>query len=237
MFEIFSIENLLAFLTLTGLEIVLGIDNIVFIAITTDKLPKQQKPLARRLGLGLAMFERIVLLCFVSWLTQLTAPLFSVMGKVFSGRDLILLAGGAFLIAKATLEIHEQSEADRERESPGGHKKKVHTLWAAMLQIVLLDTVFSLDSVITAVGMANHLPIMIGAIVIAVLVMMIFANPLSEFILVHPTVKTLALSFLLLVGVFLIAEGFGQHIDKGYIYFAIGFSVMVEALNFRTTKR
>ncbi|MBI2602769.1 MAG: TerC family protein [Deltaproteobacteria bacterium] len=232
MVDLFSFESLIAFLTLVGLEIVLGIDNIVFIAITTDKLPQHQKPFARRLGLALAMVERILLLFLISWLTHLTEPLFAVLDHSVSGRDLILLVGGVFLIGKATLEIHAQAEPEVIKNDSDFPAKSL-SMWFALAQIVVLDTVFSLDSVLTAVGMVDHVSVMVLAIIIAVIIMMVFANPVSNFILRHPTLKTLALAFLLLVGVFLVAEGLGSHIEKGYIYFAIGFSVLVEALNFR----
>ena len=235
MSEFLTIENLLAFLTLAGLEIVLGIDNIVFLAITTDRLPEAQKPFARKAGLLLAMFERILLISVVSWIAKLTTPLFHVFNHEFSGRDLILIGGGIFLLTKATLEIHNMGHEAHSASTPSKAIKT--TLFWALLQIFLLDTIFSFDSVITAVGMVDNLWIMILSIVVAVLVMMTFAHTLSEFILKHPTLKTLALSFLLLIGVFLIADGLGHHIEKGYIYFAICFSTAVEALNFRAKQR
>lgn len=239
MMELFTFENFLAFLTLTSLEIVLGIDNIVFIAITTDRLPKEQKAFARKAGLFLAMIERIMLLSLVSWIAKLRDPLIHVASFSFSGRDLILILGGVFLLFKATTEIHNlttiKEEAEEEKSSTGKKLGKA-SLYMILFQIFLLDTVFSLDSVITAVGMVDSLLIMVLAVVIAVLVMMAFAHPLSEFILKHPTLKTLALSFLLLIGVFLIADGFGKHIEKGYLYFAISFSAIIEALNFRVRK-
>lgn len=218
-----------ALATLTALEVVLGIDNVIFISILAAKLPEHQQRLARRLGLGLAMVTRIMLLLSLSWIIRLTAPLFTVLGQDISGRDLILIGGGLFLLAKATYEIHDRLEA-----APGRAGARVRaTLAAVITQIALLDIVFSLDSVITAVGMARHLGVMVTAIVLAVLVMMLAAEPVSAFVDRHPTIKMLALSFLLLIGVSLIAEGLDQHIPKGYIYFAMGFSIFVESLNLR----
>jgi predicted tellurium resistance membrane protein TerC len=225
-------ENWLALLTLTVLEIVLGIDNIIFISILTGKLPGPQQPKARRLGLFLAMFLRIGLLATLAWMVKLTAPLFTVLGQGISGRDLILLTGGLFLIFKSTREIHDRLEGEE-----GEASTRVAAGFAAVIvQILLLDIVFSLDSVITAVGMANHLAVMITAVVLAVGVMMWAAGPIGDFVARHPTIKMLALSFLLLIGVSLIAEGLGRHIPKGYIYFAMAFSVLVEMLNLRERK-
>lgn len=237
MMELLTVENLLAFLTLATLEIVLGIDNIVFIAITTDRLPAEQKPFARKAGLFLAMIERILLLSLVSWIAKLRDPLMTLGSFSFSGRDLILIFGGIFLIFKATTELHKLTSGIEEEEIKDAKKSAKSSLFLVLFQIFLLDTVFSFDSVITAVGMVDSLFIMILAVVVAVLVMMMFAHPLSEFILKHPTLKTLALSFLLLIGVFLIADGFGKHIEKGYLYFAISFSALIEALNFRMNKQ
>ena len=222
----------IALATLTALEIVLGVDNIVFISILAGKLPKEQQGKARQLGLALAMLTRIGLLFSLSWIIKLVEPLFTVFGHEISGRDLILLLGGLFLIGKATHEIHQKLEGEE------GHvSARVHPSFGSVIvQILLLDVVFSLDSVITAVGMAKDIGVMVTAVVIAVAFMMFFAAPLSRFVDRHPTVKMLALSFLLLIGVNLIAEGFGQHIPKGYIYFAMGFSVFVEALNLRMKK-
>jgi predicted tellurium resistance membrane protein TerC len=228
-----SPEAWLGLLTLTVLEIVLGIDNIIFISILAGKLPPEQQARARRVGLAGAMVTRIALLAALAWIVRLTAPLFHVLGHPFSGRDLILVAGGLFLIAKSTREIHEGLEGDADRA--GGRARA--TFAAVVGQIVLLDIVFSLDSVITAVGMARHLPVMIAAVVLAVGVMMFAAAPISHFVHRHPTVKMLALSFLLMIGVALIADGLGQHIAKGYIYFAMGFSVFVEMLNIRMRAR
>ncbi len=228
-----SPEAWLGLLTLTVLEIVLGIDNIIFISILAGKLPAAQQARARRLGLAGAMVTRIALLAALAWIIRLTAPLFHVLGRPFSGRDLILIAGGLFLLAKSTREIHEGLEGE------AGHADmRVRAAFAAVVgQIVLLDIVFSLDSVITAVGMARHLSVMIAAVVLAVGVMMFAATPISDFVHRHPTVKMLALSFLVLIGVSLIADGLGQHIAKGYIYFAMGFSVFVEMLNIRVRSR
>ena len=222
-------ELWIALLTLTVLEIVLGIDNTVFLSIIPGKLPPAQQPRARRIGLSLAMLLRIGLLASLAWIIRLTAPLFTLVGRGVSGRDLILLAGGVFLIAKSTREIHERLEGD---EHPGTVRAPV-SFANVVAQLVLLDLVFSLDSVITAVGMARQLGVMIAAVVIAVGVMMLSASAISDFVHRHPTIKMLALSFLLLIGVSLIADGLGQHVSKGYIYFAMGFSVFVEMLNLR----
>lgn len=217
---------------LTVLEIVLGIDNIVFISILSNKLPVSQQPLARRVGLGLALVGRILLLLSISWVMGLTAPLFAVLEYAFSGRDLILLAGGFFLMGKATTEIHEKLEGENGATTPQAEV----TFASVIAQIFLLDLVFSLDSVITAVGMADHIEVMIIAVTIAILIMMVSAEPISSFIEAHPTVKMLALSFLLLIGVTLVAEGLGQHIPKGYIYSAMAFSLLVEMLNLRAKR-
>ena len=229
MAELLTTESAIALLTLTSLEIVLGIDNIVFISILVAKLPADRQPAARRIGLLLAMGMRIALLLAISWVMGLTRPLFAVLEHDFTGRDLILLFGGLFLVAKATYEIHDKLEGtEHEHATP-----KAAGFGSILLQIMLLDIVFSLDSVITAVGMAKHIEIMIAAVVIAVIVMMVFAGRISAFIEKHPTMKMLALSFLLLIGVVLIADGFGQHVSKGYIYFAMSFSLFVEILNIR----
>ena len=222
-------EWLIALLTLTILEIVLGIDNIVFISILAGKLPEDQQLKASRLGLGFAMLTRILLLFSIAWLIRLTAPVFTVFDHGVSGRDMILIAGGLFLLGKATFEIHDKlegAEGHRSARAKAGFR-------GVIVQIALLDVVFSLDSVITAVGMADDLWVMVTAVVVAVGVMMFAAGPINDFVGRHPTVKMLALSFLLLIGVNLIAEGLGQHIPKGYIYFAMGFSVFVEMLNLR----
>jgi predicted tellurium resistance membrane protein TerC len=226
-------ESWVALLTLTVLEIVLGIDNIIFIAILVGKLPAAQQPRARRLGLFLAMFLRIGLLASISWMVKLTAPLFTVLGQELSGRDLILLAGGLFLIFKATREMHERLEGGEEGEVSA---RAARSFASVIVQILLLDIVFSLDSVITAVGMANHLGVMIAAVVLAVGVMMFAAAPIGDFVARHPTIKVLALAFLLLIGVSLMAEAFDRHIPKGYIYFSMAFSVFVEMINLRTRK-
>jgi predicted tellurium resistance membrane protein TerC len=227
-----SPEAWIALLTLTVLEIVLGIDNVIFISILAGKLPVEQQARARRLGLGLAMFMRIGLLFSLSLIIQLTAPLFTVLGEEISGRDLVLIVGGLFLLGKSTHEIHDRLEGE-EGETAVRVKP---SLTSILVQIMLLDIVFSLDSVITAVGMAEDLGVMIAAVVIAVGFMMAFAGPVSTFVDRHPTVKMLALSFLLLIGVALVADGLNQHIPKGYIYFAMAFSVGVELLNLRSRR-
>jgi predicted tellurium resistance membrane protein TerC len=219
-----------ALLTLTSLEIVLGIDNVIFISILADRLPPDQRRKARLVGLSLAMFMRIALLLTINWIANLTDTLFTIAGHDFSGRDLILLAGGLFLIYKATTEIHSKLEGEDEHAVAGG---KYASFSGVIIQILLLDIVFSLDSVITAVGMAEDIEVMIAAVVIAVLVMLVASGPLSEFVSKHPTVKMLALSFLLLIGTTLVAEGWGLHISKGYIYSAMAFAVFVEILNLR----
>ena len=222
----------IAFFTLFALELVLGIDNIIFISILSGKLPAAQQGRARFLGLGLAMLSRLALLFSLSWLIRLTAPIFTVFSHALSGRDLILIVGGLFLLGKSTHEIHQRLEGEE-----GAASTRVQPSFAGVLiQILLLDVVFSLDSVITAIGMVDQVAIMVAAVIFAVLFMMLFSSPISGFVERHPTVKMLALSFLLLIGVTLIAEGFGQHISKGYIYFAMAFAVMVEMLNIRLRK-
>jgi predicted tellurium resistance membrane protein TerC len=230
MAHLLTVENLIALLTLTTLEIVLGIDNIVFISILSDRLPKADQARGRRYGLALAMITRILLLLSLSWIIKLTEPLFTIASLEISGKSLIMLVGGLFLIAKSTFEIHDKLEG---MDGSASVKKAAVTFSAVVIQIGLLDIVFSLDSVITAVGMAQEVAIMIAAVIIAVVIMMWASNPLSEFVNKHPTVKILALSFLLLIGMSLIMEGLNQHISKGYIYFAMGFSVFVEMLNLR----
>ncbi len=220
------------FATLTVLEIVLGIDNVIFISILAGKLPREQQGRARSIGLLLAMVMRIALLFSLSWIIRLTAPLFTVLSEEISGRDLVLLIGGLFLIWKSTHEIHERLEGEEGEASA----RVAPTFAGVLIQIMLLDIVFSLDSVITAVGMVDQLGVMVTAVVAAVAFMMLFAGPISEFVERHPTVKMLALSFLLLIGVSLIAESFDRHIPKGYIYFAMAFSVMVEVLNLRARR-
>ena len=233
--HLLSMENLIALLTLTALEIVLGIDNIVFLAILTGKLPEHQRARARRIGLSLAMFMRIGLLLAIKWIMGLTAPLFGLFGHDFSGRDLILLVGGLFLIAKSTHEIHEKLEGPAEHGPQAGGRAAA--FGAIVAQIVAIDLVFSLDSVITAVGMAKHVEIMILAVIIAVFIMMAFSGAVSAFVERHPTIKMLALAFLLLIGVMLLAEGFDKHVERGYIYFAMAFSLGVEMLNIRARRK
>jgi predicted tellurium resistance membrane protein TerC len=231
---LFSAESWAALLTLTVLEIVLGIDNIVFISILAGKLPAEKRRRARTLGLALAMGTRILLLLSLTWIMGLTRPFFAIGPQEISGRDLIMLLGGMFLLWKSTTEIHERLEGAAEAARQTG--RKANTMASVLTQIALLDIVFSLDSVITAVGMAKEVAIMIAAIVIAVGIMMWASSPLGDFVERHPTIKMLALSFLLLIGMALIAEGFHQHIPKGYIYFAMGFSVFVEILNLRARR-
>jgi predicted tellurium resistance membrane protein TerC len=223
----------IAFATLTALELVLGIDNVIFISILVDRLPPAQRALGRRLGLFMAMFMRIGLLLVLSWIIGLVAPMFTLLGQEISGRDLILISGGLFLIWKSTGEIHHAMEGDAGKAS-GAAKA---TFGAVILQIMIVDLVFSLDSIITAVGMVDEIAIMIAAVVVSVALMMVFASAIGNFVSAHPTVKMLALSFLVVVGVVLIAEGFDNHVPKGYIYFAMAFSVVVEMLNIRVRKR
>jgi predicted tellurium resistance membrane protein TerC len=223
----------LAFATLTALEIVLGIDNIIFISILVGRLPEHQRARGRTIGLALAMLTRILLLLSITWVMGLSAELFSVMGHGVSGRDLILVIGGLFLLAKSTIEIHHSLEGQEKSEEVTVQA----TFLSVITQIAIIDIVFSLDSVITAVGMAEHVEVMIAAVVIAVLVMMFMAGPISNFVDRHPTIKMLALSFLILIGMALVGEGFGFHIPKGYIYFAMAFSVGVELLNMKMRKR
>jgi predicted tellurium resistance membrane protein TerC len=224
--------GLLALITLTLFEIVLGVDNVIFISILSNKLPSSQQGRARRIGLLAAMGMRILLLLSVVWIIRLTAPLFYILGRPISGRDLILIGGGLFLLAKGTIEIHERLEGEE-----GHSSDRVRPSFAAVVsQIAVLDIVFSLDSVITAVGMADQISIMVAAVILAVGVMMFSAGPISSFINLHPTIKVLALSFLLLIGVSLVGEGLGMHIPKGYIYFAMGFSVFVEVINLRVRR-
>jgi predicted tellurium resistance membrane protein TerC len=226
-------EVLIALATLTFLEIVLGVDNIIFISILSGKLPPAQQPAARRVGLLLAMGTRILLLFSLSWVVRLTAPLFALWEHEISGRDLILIVGGLFLLAKSTHEIHARLEG----EGPHGTAKGTASFVPVLIQIALLDIVFSLDSVITAVGMVDEVAVMVVAVMVSVLIMMIAAEPISAFVHRHPTIKVLALSFLLLIGLSLLLEGFDHHIPKGYIYFAMGFSVFVEMINLRVRPR
>ena len=223
----------IAFLTLTALELVLGIDNVIFISILVDKLPQGQREIARRVGLFLAMFMRIGLLLVLSWLVGLTEPLVSVLRQEISGRDLILIAGGLFLIWKSTKEVHQLLEGEE-----GGASNAVRaTFFAVILQIIVIDLVFSLDSIITAVGMVDEIAVMVAAVIVSVALMMAFAGPIGRIVMEHPTLKMLALSFLFVVGVALIADGFDHHVPKGYIYFAMAFSIGVEMLNLRMRKR
>ena len=225
----------IAFLTLTALELVLGIDNIVFISILVDKLPKAQQERARRIGLFMAMFMRIALLLTLAWIVGMTEPIFSALGQDFSGRDIVLILGGLFLVWKSTGEIHASFEGGEEEH---GTADKVYAGFAGIiLQIMVIDLVFSLDSIITAVGMVNQIPVMIAAVIASVALMMAFAGIIGRFVSDHPTIKMLALSFLIVVGVVLIVDGFGQSIPKGYIYFAMAFSLGVEMLNIRLRKR
>lgn len=248
---LFTLENGLALLTLTALEIVLGIDNVVFLAILTSKLPEHQQARARRIGLLLAMGMRIVLLFGIAWIMRLTEPLFTlpfgflgehevdgemVAGLGISGRDIILLVGGLFLIAKATYEIHHKLEEPEPDALHPTKRKAAATFGGVMIQVMLIDAVFSLDSVITAVGMADEIAVMVTAVVISIIVMMVFAEAISSYIEKHPTLKMLALAFLVLIGVLLVADGFHQHIPRGYVYFAMAFSLGVEMLNIRAIR-
>jgi len=226
-------EIWIALATLTLLEIVLGIDNIIFISILTGKLPSDRQPRARIIGLALAMITRILLLFSLTWLMGLTRPLFSVLSNEFSGRDLILISGGLFLLAKSTLEIHDKLEGEEDVRST----RVAASFGGVLVQIMFMDIIFSLDSVITAIGMARDLGVMVAAVVVAVIAMMMAAGKVSRFVENHPTIKVLALSFLLLIGVALVADGLGLHIPKGYIYFAMAFSVFVEMLNMRIRRR
>ena len=234
--ELFTAENLVALLTLTSLEIVLGIDNVVFIAIVASRLPEALREQARLIGLGLAVISRLLLLMTLKFMASLTAPFMSVAQYSFSGRDLIMIAGGLFLIYKATHEIHDKTtgESSELTEVEGG---KPVTLRSVITQIILIDIIFSLDSVITAVGMVDNLPVMAAAVVIAVMIMLLFSGAIVRFIDQNPTVKMLALSFLLMIGLVLVADGFGRHVEKGYVYFAMGFSFFVEMLNLRAAKK
>lgn len=231
--SLLTLENLAALVTLTGLEIVLGIDNIVFLAIVTGKLPQEVQPKARKIGLLLAMGTRIALLFAITLIMTLTEPWFTFLGHTVSGKDLVLLVGGLFLLAKATFEIHEKIESPFTQNDSG---KAAASFASALVQIMLIDIVFSLDSVITAVGMARSVVVMATAIILAVMVMLFFAEKVSAFVNKHPTFQMLALSFLLLIGVLLTAEGLGKHIERGYIYFAMAFSLSVEILNLRVRR-
>jgi predicted tellurium resistance membrane protein TerC len=223
----------IGFLTLAGLEIVLGIDNVVFISILVGKLEPHRQPLAYRLGLGLALISRLILLLSLSWVIGLTRPLFEVLGKEITGRDLVLILGGLFLIAKSTIEIHDKLEGQE-----GVRSARVAPSFSSVLvQVMLLDVVFSLDSVITAVGMVSQIAIMVAAVIAAVMVMMVFAKAIGDFVHRHPSVKMLALAFLLMIGVVLLADGLGHHVPKGYIYSSMTFSLLVELLNLRAKAR
>ena len=224
----------IAFATLTALELVLGIDNIIFISILVDKLPKEKREIARKIGLFMAMFMRIGLLLVLAWIVGLVEPLFHVFGQAISGRDLILILGGLFLIWKSTGEIHQSLEGEEESH---GSKAVKATFAAVILQIMIIDLVFSLDSIITAVGMVDDVRIMIAAVIGSVALMMLFAGPIGRFVSDHPTIKMLALSFLVVVGVVLVAEGFGHHVPKGYVYFGMAFSLGVEMLNIHMRKK
>ncbi len=229
-----SAESWISLATLAAMEIVLGLDNVVFLTILAGKLPAEQRPKARRLGLALALVTRLALLFAITWVMGLTRQLFAVLGHGFSGRDLILLGGGLFLVGKATIEIHDKLEVQHPSEVKGAGAGAA--FWSTVVQIGILDIVFSLDSVITAVGMAQHLPIMIAAMIVSMVVMMFAAGSIGDFIERHPTMKVLALSFLILIGVMLTAESLGKHIEKGYVYFAMAFSLGVELLNMRLRK-
>ncbi len=230
-----SPEAWVALFTLAALEIVLGVDNIIFISILVGRLPPEQRQKGRVFGLALAMLTRIALLLSLVWMMRLTEPLLTVLGQKISGRDLILLGGGLFLLVKAVMEIHNALEGEDDDDSNAAPKHA--KFFSTLIQIALIDIVFSLDSVITAVGMANHISVMVLAIVVAVIVMMFAAKPIGDFVDAHPTIKMLALSFLILIGVALVGEGLGMHIPKGYIYFAMAFSVTVEMLNLRLRKK
>lgn len=235
----FSTEAITALLTLTAMETVLGIDNIIFISILVGRLPKENQNKIRNLGIGLALVIRIALLFSISWIMTLKEPLFSIFSQIFSGRDLILLGGGLFLLAKSTFEIHHKVEGDPEvhlHHAEENSKKKISPNWM-LFQILLLDIVFSLDSVITAVGMSDQVMIMVVAMLISMVIMLLSASSISDFVEKHPTIKILALSFLLLIGVMLVMESLGAHVSKGYIYFAMGFSLAVEMLNMRYRRK
>ena len=234
MSEYLTADNLIALFSLTAMEIVLGIDNIVFLAILSQRVPPDQQKRARRLGLILALGMRLGLLLTLSWIMGLTRPMFTILGKGISGRDLVLLGGGLFLMAKSVHEIYEKMEVPQEEQAQGAARA---SFAAVLAQIMVLDIVFSLDSVITAVGMAQQVWIMVTAMIVAVGVMLLSADTVSEFINRHPSMKILALSFLLLIGTLLVAEGFGKHVEKGYIYFAMGFALLVELLNLRMRKK
>jgi len=234
MIELFTDPQVwIAFLTLTALELVLGIDNVIFISILVDKLPQERRDLARRVGLFLAMFMRIGLLFLLSWIVGMTEPLFSLLSQEISGRDLVLISGGLFLLWKSTKEIHQLLEGEAGEASAAVRA----TFAAVILQIAIIDLVFSLDSIVTAVGMVDQLVVMVAAVIVSVLLMMAFAGGIGRVVSEHPTIKMLALAFLVVIGVVLIADGFDHHVPKGYVYFAMAFSVAVETLNLRMKKR
>ncbi len=235
--SLFSLEHIVALITLTAMELVLGIDNIIFIAIVTSRVQPHLQPKARAIGLFLALFLRITLLSSLFFATHLTKPIGTILGHSFSVRDIVLITGGLFLITKATHEIHNKLEETGEKDSKGRSFKSQASFTSVITQIALIDLVFSIDSIITAIGMARHLVVMMLAVIIAVIIMMFFSGPVSRFIDRHPTIKMLALSFLLLIGVALVADGFGKHIERGYIYFAMGFSLFVEFLNIKAKLR
>lgn len=224
-----TVESLIAFLTLVCLEVVLGIDNIIFIAVLAGRLPAAERDRARKLGIQVAVISRIVLLLSISWVMRLTRPLFEIADHAFTGKDLILVIGGAFLLMKATVEIHHKVEGVAEKE----HKSSAATLRGVLIQVMMIDVVFSLDSVITAVGMTPHVPLMVAAVLASTAIMLIFSRAVVDFVEKHPAIKLLALSFLMMIGVLLVAEGFGKHVGKGYIYFAMGFSLLIELLQMR----
>jgi predicted tellurium resistance membrane protein TerC len=228
--ELVSIESLISLLTLLSLEIVLGIDNVIFIAILAGRLPQADQPRARTIGIGMAVITRVLLLLSIAWVMKLTTPLVSIGAVSLSGKQLILFVGGLFLIGKSTFEIHDKLEGVEHAPTAAGGRAALASI---VVQIMIIDIVFSLDSVITAVGMTPHVPIMIVAVLLAAAVMMVFAGPISDFVHKHPTMKMLALAFLILIGVMLVGEAFGQHVGKGYIYFAMAFSLGVELLNMR----
>ncbi|RIL07204.1 MAG: hypothetical protein DCC75_10195 [Proteobacteria bacterium] len=232
--DLLTYENLIALLTLTSLEVILGIDNIVFIAILASRLKPEQRDLARKLGLAVAVVSRLLLVFCLSWVMGLTRELFVMLEHPFTGKDIVLVVGGLFLIGKATHELHNRVEGHADLEHSAG---KVATLGTVLIQVAFIDIIFSLDSVITAVGMVQSVAIMAAAIILSVAIMLIFSKSITDFISKYPTVKILALSFLLLIGVMLVADGFGQHIPKGYIYFAMAFSLFVEMLNIRATAK
>lgn len=234
--DLFTLSNLVALFTLTSLEVVLGIDNVVFIAIVAGRLPEAQRRTARLLGLAVAVVTRLMLLCTLSRLASMTAPVIAYGDRDLSGRDIVLILGGLFLIYKATREIHEKTIGE-ESEIRVKDPSRLPTLRSIVVQIVLIDIIFSLDSVITAVGMTNNLPVMAAAIILAVVVMLVFSGIIVDFIEENPTVKMLALAFLLMIGFVLVIDGFGYHVEKGYIYFAMGFSLLVEMLNLRSLRK